>query len=297
MSGASSAEAGMGPVDGAAVAPAPAVSARALGTSNRETSVPQWAVIAAIVLHAGVYGGLAVMSRRGDAQARAPEIAEVDIEVPPPPPPPPPPPEPEPPAPPPPAAAPAPVPPPSRTQRAETPPPAPPPPPPAPTAPPPLMVADEQSNDPSGDSVPTGNNADYRGGDMAANGVAGQGPVRNAQPGGTPGGTGTGPVQPATPGPDLSERPRIECDDGALRNFFPEEAQDNNITNVSVRLRVTVDASGRITRAQALENPGFGLARAAERAVVNACTSSAPRGADGRAAGTSITFRLTFELD
>jgi len=159
------------------------------------------------------------------------------------------------------------------------------------------MVAEEQSNEPSGDSVPTGNNANYQGGDMASNGVANQGPVRNAQPGGTPGGTGTGPVQAAAAAPDLAERPRIECDDGALRNFFPEEAQDNNVTNVSVRLRVTVDANGRVTRAQALENPGYGLARAAERAVVNACTSTTPRATDGRAVSATITFRLTFELD
>lgn len=287
-----SAEVGVGPVEDTPSVSAPPLPARSRASADTEP-VLRWAVLVALLVHGGVYSGLTLMSGRAAEQGRAPDIAQVDIEVPPPPPTPPPPPPP--PEPPPPQAAPAP--PPTRTARpAPTPPEAPPPPPPPPTAPPPLMVAEEQSNEPSTDSVPTGTNANYQGGDMAANGVANQGPVRNAQPGGTPGGTGSGPPAPVAT-QDLTERPRIECDDGALRNFFPEEAQDNNVTNVSVRLRVTVDANGRVTRAQALENPGYGLARAAERAVVNACTSTTPRGPDGRAAGTTITFRLTFELD
>ncbi|TAK18588.1 MAG: hypothetical protein EPO40_36620 [Myxococcaceae bacterium] len=227
----------------------------------------------------------------------APVVSEVDIEVPPPPPAPPPPPPPpaaaEPPPPPPPApvarAAPAPRP------VAEPPPP----PPPAPTAPPPLMVADEQSNEPSTDTVATGANTGFRGGDIANIGVANQGPVRNADPNGVPGGTGVrpAPLPSSVSDADLSERPRIECDEDSLRNFFPEEAQERGLTGMRVRVRVSVDASGAITRAQSMEDPGFGLGRAAERAVMNGCRASTPRARDGRAVATITTFRLNFELE
>lgn len=256
--------------------------------------------VGAAVLHllmALLLVGLSRMAKR--EVVRAPVVSLVDIEAPPPPPPPePPPPAPEPP-PPPPAAA---VPPPpvaraaAPAPRSNTPPP--PPPPPAPTAPPPLMVAEEQSNDPSADTVATGNNTGFRGGDIANNGVANQGPVRNADPNGVPGGTGTQPALPSTVSDaDLSERPRIECDEDSLRNFFPEEAQERGITGMRVRVRVSVDAAGAITRAQALEDPGFGLGRAAERAVMNGCRASAPRARDGRTVATVTTFRLNFELE
>ncbi len=159
------------------------------------------------------------------------------------------------------------------------------------------MVAEEQTNDPSADTVATGSNADYRGGDIANNGVAGQGPVRNAHENGVPGGTGAAPAPPPPPARDMTEAPQIECDESGLRNFFPDEAQERGITNIRVRLRVTVDGSGRITRAQATEDPGFGLARAAERAMVNACTSTVPRGADGAATAVTRAFTLVFELE
>jgi len=160
------------------------------------------------------------------------------------------------------------------------------------------MVAEEQSNEPSTDTVATGTNTNFRGGDIANNGVANQGPVRNADPNGVPGGTGTRPAPPSTvPDTDLSERPRIECDEDSLRNFFPEEAQERGLTGMRVRVRVSVDAGGRITRAQAMEDPGFGLGRAAERAVMNGCRATTPRARDGRAVSTVTTFRLNFELE
>ncbi len=255
--------------------------------------------VGSVLLHVLIAIALVASSRFAKREvARAVVVSQVDIEVPPPPPPPPEPPPPEPP-PPPPAAEPPP-PPIARAAaprpRNDTPPP--PPPPPAPTAPPPLMVADEQSNDPSADTVATGANTNFRGGDIANNGVANQGPVRNADPNGVPGGTGTQPAPPSTVSDaDLSERPRIECDEDSLRNFFPEEAQERGITGMRVRVRVSVNAAGAITRAQALEDPGFGLGRAAERAVMNGCHASTPRARDGRAVATVTTFRLNFELE
>ncbi len=254
--------------------------------------------VGATVLHvlmAVLLVGLGRMSKRDVVPV--PVVSQVDIEMPPEPPPPPPP-APETPPPPPPAAE-APPPPVARAAapapRNEPPPP---PPPPAPTAPPPLMVAEEQSNDSSGDTVATGDNTNYRGGDMANNGEANQGPVRNADPNGTPGSTGTQPALPSTVRDvDLSERPRIECDEDSLRNFFPEEAQERGLTGMRVQVRVSVDAEGHITRAQSMEDPGFGLGRAAERAVMNGCRASTPRARDGRAVATVTTFRLNFELE
>ena len=252
----------------------------------------------AVALHGLLALLLVALSRMGSPhELPVPVVSEVDIEVPPPPPAPPPPTPPaaaEPPPPP----APAPV---ARAVRAprpvaEAPPP---PPPPAPTAPPPLMVAVEQSNDSSADTVATGTNNNFRGGDIANNGVANQGPVRNADPNGVPGGTGVrpAPLPTSVSDADLSERPRIECDEDSLRNFFPEEAQERGLTGMRVRVRVSVDASGAITRAQSMEDPGFGLGRAAERAVMNGCHASTPRARDGRAVATITTFRLNFELE
>jgi len=161
------------------------------------------------------------------------------------------------------------------------------------------MVAQELSNDPSADSVPTGNNTDFHGGDMAANGAHNAGPAYHSQPGGVPGGTGHGPMQP--PGEvaagDLSARPRFEFDSDALRNFYPDEARDNNISGVRVRLRITVDASGRITRVQALNDPGYGIARAAERAVRNVFQATAPLDRAGHPVTSTVEYNLTFELE
>lgn len=159
------------------------------------------------------------------------------------------------------------------------------------------MVTEEQSNDP-GDSVPTGNNTNYRGGDMAANGVANQGPVRNAQVGGTPGGTGTGPVTPPPPpGPDRSARASIDCDDGSLEGFFPDEARDEGIARMRVPLRVTIESDGRITSARASSDPGHGFARAAERALLSgSCSATPARNRDGQPVTATVTYAINFEL-
>ncbi len=257
------------------------------------------ALAAAVAIHVVGAFGLRIAGHFAHPPVvRPPMISQLEVEVPPPPPPPPTPPPPPPPA----AETPPPPPPPPVAHNVPPPPPRneppPPPPPPAPTAPPPLMVAEEQSNDPSADSVPSGNNTNFRGGDMANNGVANQGPVRNASAGGVPGGTGTAPAPPSTVrDTDLSERPHITCEDDALRNFFPEEAQERGITGMRVQVRVSVDAAGAITRAQAIDDPGYGLARAAERAVMNGCHATTPRARDGRAVATVTTFRLNFELE
>jgi outer membrane biosynthesis protein TonB len=157
------------------------------------------------------------------------------------------------------------------------------------------MVSEEQSNDP-GDGVPTGDNAAYRGGDMAQNGVRNQGPVRNAQVDGQPGGTGTAPTPP--PGPDLSAAARVEdVDESALEGFFPDEARDEGITDQVVVVSLTIEPDGRISAARAANDPGHGFARAAERAALSgAFSTQAARDREGRAIRSTIRWRIRFQL-
>ena len=158
------------------------------------------------------------------------------------------------------------------------------------------MVSEEMGNDP-GDGVPTGNNTNYQGGDMANNGVANQGPVRNAQVGGTPGGTGTGPVTPPA-GPDLSESVRPgSIDEGALEGFFPDEARDEGISGERVSVMVTVEPDGRVSAARAQGDPGHGFARAAERAILSGAIEFAPaKDRSGHAIRATLRYTIRFEL-
>lgn len=148
--------------------------------------------------------------------------------------------------------------------------------------------------------MPTGNNTNFQGGDMRADGTNNTGPAYNSRPGGQPGGTpgGTGTAPPAPPRlEDLSERPQIDCDENALREFYPDQARDEGISEESVEVRLTVDASGRITEARAVNDPGHGFGRAAERALRNACTATVPRDREGRAVSIPIRYRIRFQLD
>ena len=149
------------------------------------------------------------------------------------------------------------------------------------------------------DSMPSGTNTNFQGGDIRPDGNN-TGPAYNSrpggQPGGTTGGTGTAPVAPPR-AEDLSERPTIDCEETALREFYPDEARDEGIAESAVTVRLTVDASGRITEARALGDPGHGFGRAAERAARNACTATVPRDREGHATSTTLTFRIRFQMD
>ena len=129
---------------------------------------------------------------------------------------------------------------------------------------------------------------------MANNGVANQGPVRNAQVGGTPGGTGQAPAPPPA-GPDLSARARIECEEGSLEGFFPEEARSDDVRTGRVTLTVTIDSDGAIVTARASSDPGHGFARAAERAIRSgACTGTPAKNREGQNVRATIPFTLNF---
>jgi periplasmic protein TonB len=158
------------------------------------------------------------------------------------------------------------------------------------------MVSDEQTNDPR-EGVPSGDNTNYQGGDMASNGVRNQGPARNAQIGGTPGSTGTGPV--VVEGPDLSEAAHGgSIDSDSLSNFYPSEARDQQISGVRVVVRVTVEPDGRVSAARSVTDPGNGFGRAAERLLLSGAVEFTPgKDRNGRPTRQTITYPVRFELD
>lgn len=108
----------------------------------------------------------------------------------------------------------------------------------------------------------TGNAETYAGGVTQATGTS-KSAVRdlNAQQGGVPGGTGTKPAPPPPPAPDRSRELTLvsknwHCD-------FPPEADSEQIDEMKVLVEVSVSASGRVTNARVLKDPGYGFGRAA----------------------------------
>ena len=102
---------------------------------------------------------------------------------------------------------------------------------------------------------------------------------------------------PASVASDYSARARIECDEDSLRDAFPTAGQEAGITETVVRVRVTIDATGRVTGASAIEDPGFGFAAAAIRALQDSavCRIRPARDREGRPVGDTVpSFRFNF---
>lgn len=186
-----------------------------------------------------------------------------------------------------------------RNERVRESPSPPPPPPPAPTEAAPVMVVDEEFSNESQDTMPVGNNPNATG-DVASNGVVrapGQG-VTGAAIGGTADGTGRSAVTPPPAAPpviDYSSRATVECDEDAMRDLFPEPAREAGISEMLVRVRIAVDANGRITRVLPLNDPGYGFVNAAERGLRMYCRAIPARDRDGRNVPDTIpSFRFRF---
>lgn len=111
-----------------------------------------------------------------------------------------------------------------------------------------------------------------------------------------PGSAAPAAQQAVVPPSELSAPPRIECDEDALRRFFPSAFAERGVSIVRVLLRVSVGADGAITDARAMEDPGFDLASAAERAMMASCRATVPRDRAGRQVATEVSFRLNFEV-
>jgi TonB family protein len=88
-----------------------------------------------------------------------------------------------------------------------------------------------------------------------------------------------------------------DSDDACLRNFYPQEALDQGITEVVVRVRATIDETGRITRAQAQAHPGYTLDRAAERSAMNCISVEAARDRRGNPVGSQLTIAIRVQME
>jgi periplasmic protein TonB len=110
-------------------------------------------------------------------------------------------------------------------------------------------------------SFVVGNAETYAGGVTQANGTSASA-VRNlgARAEGVAGGTGTKPA-PAVVGTDRSRTLALTSKDWHCD--FPPEADSEQIDQMVVPIEVNVSASGRVTNARAIKDPGYGFGRAA----------------------------------
>ena len=159
---------------------------------------------------------------------------------------------------------------------------APPPPAPKETAPPPppaaaqagKVITQEPDDTPVDftNSFVTGTADTYAGGVTQATGTSSTAVYnRNAQVGGVPGGTGT-KLAPPTPVVDRS-RP-LSVANADWHCDFPPEADSEQIDEMQVPTEVSVSASGHVTSARAVKDPGYGFARAAVQCALRQGPSS-----------------------
>jgi periplasmic protein TonB len=212
---------------------------------------------------------------------------QIDIDSTPPPPPPPA-------APPPPEAEPDKAPPPPPPQAANEPPP----PPPAPAEAGKVLTADPDPDAPvdlTGDGFVTGN-GEFRGGITSGTGTA-KTAVRalKAQPGGTPGGTGTVPAPVAkAPEQDLS-RPASAVSTGSWSDCpYPNEAQMDGIEYGLVQMVVTVGSDGHAKSVTILKDPGSGFGAQARQCAMRKLFTTALDKSGTPVAGTTAPFFVKF---
>jgi protein TonB len=79
------------------------------------------------------------------------------------------------------------------------------------------------------------------------------------------------------------------------KDEYPPEARRLGFEG-DVKVRLTIDADGRVTDARALGDPGHGLGPAAEKNARRYCRFK-PARRNGEAVATEITYTLRFELD
>lgn len=260
--------------------PAAAIPTIPTPVSSRRRDDSWWiflvTLLASVGVHALAFKSLQSVKERGPLST--PIVVEI-VQVEPPKPPPPPPPEPEKPKPPPPKLKPPPV------KVAEVkPPPSPEPPPPneeakePPKEPPPLVVGVTMSSTTSAGAfaAPVGN-TNYGKFEKQA-------------------------VDPATVKPYWAPKyvppgsadrdPVLEVD---CKTDYPDEAKRNDAEG-TVRLRITVDDSGKVVEVKALPpSLGFGLDEAARKAITRCKFKPAFKG--GEPVATSFVYNYTFQLD
>lgn len=126
-------------------------------------------------------------------------------------------------------------------------------------------------------------------------------PIRDgSRSGGHPTTSGAEPESPTPaviPAVDHSRAATVRCDAQALGEFFPDDARESGVTTAHVRLRITVDASGAVSEVRALNDPSYGFAPAAVRALREGCVVTPARDRTGSAVGSTFEFPFRFQLD
>jgi len=172
-------------------------------------------------------------------------------------------------------------------------------------APPP---AEETIADFSGMTLTNDNGAGWQ--SATGNGGAMEGPIgrpgaevtgrnRRGVRGGTPGGTGSGEGEDLlVPPADLSRRPAPPASRlrDLLRRNYPREAQNQGIDG-DARVRVRVEADGRVRTLAVLSEDHAGFGAACRRTIREGGRWGAPQDRRGNAVATITTFRCTFTLD
>jgi protein TonB len=114
------------------------------------------------------------------------------------------------------------------------------------------------------------------------------------QPSGAPGGTGSGPAIAAEL--SIKQMPEVDTEACGRSIGYPAEAERAGIEG-KVRLRVALDARGKVTSARVLRGLGYGLDQAAVEALTHRCRFTPAIAADGRPAPFVIeSYTFAFEL-
>ncbi|MGO9836930.1 MAG: energy transducer TonB [Polyangiaceae bacterium] len=145
-----------------------------------------------------------------------------------------------------------------------------PPPPPAPAQAAKVLTREPDPNEPvdlTGNTIVTGNAADFPGGLTASNGT-GTNAVRSlTSPTGVPGGTGAPTAAPSAPGPDRT-RPASLAGGSDWNCPFPPEADTAQIDEAYVTVQVDVRPDGTPGAVTVVSDPGNGFGREARRCAL-----------------------------
>jgi hypothetical protein len=147
----------------------------------------------------------------------------------------------------------------------------------------------------TGDGFVTGN-GEFRGGITASAGTA-KTAVRDikAQPGGTPGGTGTAPAPVAKANePDLSRAAAPPSQAAWQSCGYPSEAQMDGVDFGVVQMAVTVDTNGRAKSLSILKDPGSGFGGHARNCAMRLSFPVALDKAGKPIVGTTAPFSIRF---
>jgi protein TonB len=223
-------------------------------------------------------------------------MLEIEVQEPPKPPEPDPEPEPEPE----PEAKPAPTPPPAAKAPEPEPPKAEPPPPVAEAGK--VLTADPDPNEPldlTGDmGFVSGTGERYVGGVTATSGKGQKATYnRGAQVDGVVGGKGTAPAPaaPAYKGPDLSRPAKRSSNSRLERCPWPAEADVEQINYMLVPVLISYDATGKITTAQVMKDPGSGFGRESERCVMRDPPLVPALNAEGKPVGGTMLLKIRYD--